>query len=120
MTKDLQVRQIEADQKFISTESVPAHLEISADPYEIILNDLDQLDSELNRSTHLETSLVGQPPSDTETETDGSETDVSSIELGVKFYFGAHYQKDVSFKIILEKSETEAEYIIIESESRVR
>ena len=81
MAKDLQIRQIDADQKFISTDSVPAHLEISADPYEIILNDLDQLDNELENSTKMETSLVGQPPSDTETETDGSDTDVSSIEL---------------------------------------
>ena len=82
--RELNVKQINADKKFVSTDHVAAHLEISADPDQVIIDDLNALGQELaeNRSLSiLEASNVGAPPDDTDTESDGSITDISSMEL---------------------------------------
>ena len=83
--RQLNVKHIDADRKFVSTDNVPIHLEISTDPYEVIINDLDALNRELGEDTSvslLEVSNVAPPPDDTDTESDGSLTDISSFELG--------------------------------------
>lgn len=82
--RQLNVQHIDADRKFVSTDNVPVHLEISTDPYEVIINDLDALNRELGEDvpvSNLEASNVAPPPDDTDTESDGSLTDISSFEF---------------------------------------
>ena len=95
--RELNVKQITADKKFVSTDHVPAHLEISADPDQILIDDLNALDRELAENQSLpilEASNVGAPPDDTDTESDGSATDISSIELpGLEYNVSSNLNK---------------------------